>query len=113
VRFVLGKINVLLSLKVIILHANCRLELPDAEEVQAQAMTIASGRVSFTVNSVDCIVYMPIFQRKLVNLKRIKSVKPLPMLNKIVIEFSPADVSEVEVKKEVRDSDLVMGRKIL
>jgi len=72
-----------------------------AEEVQAQAMTVANERVSFTLSSLDCITCMPVFKRKLVNLKGIESVKPLPMLNKIVVEFSPADVSEEEVKKEV------------
>lgn len=64
-------------------------------------MTVASGRVSFTVSSLDCIACMPIFQRKLVDLKGVESVKPLPMLNRIIVEFSPADVSEEEVKKEV------------
>lgn len=64
-------------------------------------MTVASVRVSFTVNSLDCIACMPIFQRRLANLKGIVSVKPLPMLNRIVVEFSPADVSEEEVEKEV------------
>jgi copper chaperone CopZ len=64
-------------------------------------MTLTSGRVSFTVSSLDCIVCIPIFQRKLANLKGIVSVKPLPMLNRVVVEFSSADVSEEEVKKEV------------
>ena len=64
-------------------------------------MTVASGRVSFTVSSLDCIACMPVFQRKLVDLKGVESVKPLPMLNRIIVEFSPADVSEEEVKKEV------------
>jgi hypothetical protein len=64
-------------------------------------MTVTNGRVSFTVSSLDCMACRPIFQRKLVNLKGIGSVKPLPMLNKIVVEFFPADVSEEEVKKTI------------
>ena len=64
-------------------------------------MTAASSRVSFTVSSLDCIACTPIFQRRLANLKGIVSVKPLPMLNRIVVEFSPTDVSEEEVEKEV------------
>jgi copper chaperone CopZ len=64
-------------------------------------LTTANGRVSFTVSSLDCIACMPIFQKNLASLKGIESVKPLPMLNKIVVEFSPVDVSEEEVKNEV------------
>ena len=64
-------------------------------------MKMPSARLSFTVSSLDCIVCMPIFQRELVKITGIQRVKALPLLNKIVVEFAPADVSQEEVKRIV------------
>jgi hypothetical protein len=64
-------------------------------------MKAPRARLSFTVSSLDCIVCTPIFRRELVAATGIERVKPLPLLNKIVVEFVPAEISEEEVKKTV------------
>jgi hypothetical protein len=64
-------------------------------------MKAPRARLSFTVSSLDCIVCTPIFRRELVALRGIEKVKPLPLLNKIVVEYVPLEISEEKVKETI------------
>lgn len=45
------------------------------------------GRLSFQVQSVDCIACTPVFKREIAKLEGVRLVRPLVMLNRITVEF--------------------------
>lgn len=57
--------------------------------------------VSFTVQTVDCIACSPFFRRPLTKIGGVLEVKELPVTNKIVVVFDPAQTDRGTLVQEI------------
>lgn len=64
---------------------------------------VKSQEVSFTVQTVDCIVCSPFFRRPLSKIEGVLDVKELPITNKIVVVFDPSRIDRASVVEEITD----------
>jgi copper chaperone CopZ len=58
-------------------------------------------KVRFSVSGINCLACSPAFRRGLARFEGIRSVKGLPMLDKVVVEFDPSKTNESRVRAEI------------
>jgi copper chaperone CopZ len=58
-------------------------------------------RIEFSVMTVDCLVCSPAFRRELAKINGVESLKELPLLNKIVVEYDSNLIDADIVKGEI------------
>lgn len=57
--------------------------------------------LSFTVQTIDCIICSPVFRRHLGKIGGVMEVKELPITNKIIVVFDEAQIDEQTLKQEI------------
>ncbi len=57
--------------------------------------------LSFTVQTIDCILCSPIFRRPLARIDGVLEVKELPITNKIVVLFDGTRLGRARLSEEV------------
>ncbi|HZW54929.1 MAG TPA: hypothetical protein VFF30_01425 [Nitrososphaerales archaeon] len=58
-------------------------------------------KLSFQVLSIDCVVCTPVFKREIEKLRGVNSVRPLVMLNKIIVEFDESLLGREELVERI------------
>lgn len=58
-------------------------------------------RIEFSVMTVDCLVCSPAFRIGLAKLRGVKTLKELPLMNKIVVEYESNVIENDLVKDEI------------
>lgn len=58
--------------------------------------------VSFTVQTIDCIVCTPVFRRALNKVEGVIEVKELPITNKVVVVFDGMRLNRQGLVQEIR-----------
>jgi copper chaperone CopZ len=60
-------------------------------------------RVRFSVSGINCVACTPAFRRELARVEGVGSVKELPMLNHVVVEFDPTRTEESYVRARISE----------
>ena len=58
-------------------------------------------RVSFTVQSIECIACTPVFRRSLGKVNGVSEVRELPITNKVIVTFDPTKLSRADLQSEI------------
>lgn len=69
--------------------------------VVSTSSKVAPQEVSFTVQTVDCILCSPFFRRPLAKIDGVLDVKELPITNKIVVVYDPSLIDRDTLVREI------------
>ncbi len=72
-----------------------------SDESATAASGGAKGRISFTVQTIDCIACTPVFRRSLAKVSGVTEVKELPITNKVIVTFDPSKLEREKLQAEV------------
>lgn len=57
--------------------------------------------LSFTVQTIDCIICSPVFRRHLRKISGVKEIKELPITNKIIVVFDETQIDEQALRQKI------------
>jgi copper chaperone CopZ len=69
----------------------------------SDAFAVTPRKVRFSVSGINCVACTPAFRRELARVEGVSSVKELPMLNYVAVEFDPTKTDECYVRARISE----------